>query len=127
LAVNDNTMENGVIEVMPGSHKRGLLNASDFFNQDLDGMQKAIEAESGQKLRTIPMTLQAGQVGFHHCLAIHGSRANRSNEARRSIAIHLMCGVIHRNINGRHMNTELMDLKDGDPFVGEPFPVLYEE
>ncbi|MCW8132085.1 MAG: phytanoyl-CoA dioxygenase family protein [Planctomycetota bacterium] len=126
LAVNANTPENGVIESMPGSHKRGLLHASDFFNQDLDGMQKKIEAESGQELRTVPMTLQAGQVSFHHCLTIHGSRANMTETPRRSIAIHLMCGTVHRNINGKHMNTELVDLKDGDPFVGEHFPVLYE-
>ncbi|HYF49578.1 MAG TPA: phytanoyl-CoA dioxygenase family protein [Planctomycetota bacterium] len=126
IAVSDQTMENGVISVVPGSHKRGVLNASDFFNQNLDEMQSKIEAETGTKMKPVPMSMKAGQIGFHHCLAVHGSAANTSGAARRSIAVHLMCGTIHRNINGKHMNTELVELKDGDPFVGDYFPVLYQ-
>ena len=125
IALVDLSTDNGCLEVVPGSHKRGLLSASDFFNQDLDGMKKKIEAESGRRMETVPMPMKAGQVGFHHCLTIHGSGPNRTDAPRRTIAVHLMPGTIHRNINGKHMNTELVDLKDGEPFVGEHFPVLY--
>ena len=127
LALVDLTNDNGCLEVVPGSHARGLLNASDFFNQDMDGLKERIEAESGRKMETVPMLMKAGQVGFHHCLTIHGSGANRTDAPRRTIAVHLMCGTVTRNINGKHMNTEIVELKDGEPFIGEKFPVLYEQ
>ena len=127
VALVDLSKDNGCLEVVPGSHKRGLLTASDFFNQDLEAMKKAIEAESGSRMETVAMPMKAGQIGFHHCLTIHGSGPNSSAAPRRTIAVHLMAGTIHRNINGKHMNTELAALKDGEPFVGEHFPVLYRE
>ncbi len=125
LALVNLTTDNGCLEVVPGSHKRGLLAASDFFNQDMDGLKQRIEAESGQAMLPVAMPMKAGQVGFHHCLTIHGSGANRSNAPRRTIAVHQMCGVIHRSINGKHMNTEIVELADGAPFVNPAFPVMY--
>jgi hypothetical protein len=127
LALVDTHAQNGTIEVVPGSHRRGLLNASDFFNQDLEGMKSKIESELGTRMEPVPMIVPAGCVGFHHCLTIHGSGPNRSQSPRRSIAIHLMCGTIHRNINGKHMNTELVKLDDGEPFIGDAFPVLFQK
>ena len=52
----------------------------------LDAMKKAIEAESGNRMETVAMPMKAGQVGFHHCLTIHGSGPNRSAAPRRTIA-----------------------------------------
>ena len=125
IALVDLTRDNGCLEVVPGSNKRGLLAASDFFNQDMDGLKQRIEAESGRKMDTVAMPMKAGQVGFHHCLTIHGSGANRTDAPRRTIAVHQMCGVIHRNINGKHMNTEIVELADGAPFVNAAFPVVF--
>jgi len=45
ISLVDQTTENGAIEVVPGSHKRGLMSASDFFNQDLDGLKTRLEVE----------------------------------------------------------------------------------
>jgi hypothetical protein len=127
IALTEQTPENGVISAVPGSHTRGVLNASDFFNQNLDEMQKKIESETGTKMNTVPMSMKAGQVGFHHCLTVHGSCANRSGAARRSIAVHQMCGVSYRSMKGKHMNTEIVELNEGDPFVGEYFPLLWKK
>jgi hypothetical protein len=127
IALVDLNAGNGTVESVPGSHKRGLLNASNFFDQDLEKLKSQIEAESKIAMKPVPMELKAGQLSFHHCLTIHGSRANNSNGPRRSIAVHLMPGVIHRSLAGKHMNTEIVELKEGDPFVGDAFPVLYSE
>jgi len=78
-------------------------------------------------MNTVPMVMKAGQLSFHHCLTIHGSGANRSEAPRRTIAVHLMPGVIHRSMNGKHMNTEIVKLNDGDPFIGDAFPILYQQ
>ena len=43
IALTDQTPENGVISAVPGSHQRGVLNASDFFNQNLDETQQKID------------------------------------------------------------------------------------
>lgn len=130
VALVDVDEENGCVEMVPGSHKWGLLGASDFFSQDLDALQKKIEAVSGRPFATEPMILKAGQVSFHHCLTIHGSRPNQSDAPRVSMVAHMMPdGARYRagTEADAHYNVGLLSGNDGDPFAGPHFPVIYGE
>lgn len=130
LALDDVTMENGCMQVVPGSHKWGLLDASDFFEQDLDALRARIESATGREFRTVPCNLPAGSLSFHHSLTIHGSGPNRSKGPRRSWAIHLLPeGTVYRagTHSDAHMSVALLGGDDGEPFAGPYFPVLYSE
>ncbi|MER3473524.1 MAG: phytanoyl-CoA dioxygenase family protein [Armatimonadota bacterium] len=128
LALDDVTEENGCMQVVPGSHRWGLLPEGNFFEQDLETLQRRIEAVSGRPWRTVKCEMPAGALSFHHCLTIHGSGLNLSQRPRRSWAIHLMPdGTRYRagSPSDRHMNVYLLGGKDGEAFAGPYFPVLY--
>jgi ectoine hydroxylase-related dioxygenase (phytanoyl-CoA dioxygenase family) len=128
VALVDVDERNGCMEVVPGSHQWGLLPESDFFAQDLDGLQRSIEAASGKDFRTVPLPLKAGAVSFHHCLTIHGSRPNLSDAPRLSLVVHMQPdGTRYRQGTAAeaHANVRLLSGQDGDAFAGPYFPVIY--
>lgn len=130
VALVDVDTQNGCMEVVPGSHKWGLQDASDFFEQDLEVLQKNFEKQTGKPFETVPCVLPAGSMSFHHCLTIHGSRPNLSNAPRVSMVLHLQPeGTRYRKGTPAepHANVRLLSGADGDPFAGPYFPVLYRE
>jgi len=130
VALVDVDLENGCMSVVPGSHRWGLLPESDFFNTDLEEMKKKIEAVSGKSFETVPCSLKAGQVSFHHCLTVHGSGPNGTDQPRRSLVIHMQPAhayYIPGTSGDAHMNCLLlkqMGGKSGDLFKGDYWPVL---
>lgn len=133
VAFDDVTIANGAMSVVPGSHKWGLLPASDFFNQDLEQLQRKIEELSGQKFQTHTCQLKAGEVSFHHSLTIHGSGPNSTDRPRRSLAVHLMgadCAWQGGTWCDAHMNVVLLSDQGFGPgtlFKGDLWPTLYSE
>ena len=130
IALVDVDENNGCMEVVPGSHKWGLLPESDFFEQDMDALKARIEAASGQSFETVPCILPAGAVSFHHCLTIHGSRPNQSNGPRISMVSHMMPdGTCYQSGTpaDAHMNVRFLSGDDGALFAGPYFPVIYRE
>jgi len=131
VALVDVDENNGCMQCVPGSHKWGLLDESDFFNTDLDGMKQKISALSGKPFESVPCRLRAGEVSFHHCLTIHGSGPNLTDLPRRSLVLHLMPDHAHYiagSPDDNHMNAILMQRegrKDGDKFEGKYWPVLF--
>ena len=89
LALSDVTGEAGPMVFVPGSHRWGLSEGSDFFGQDQDALREAIHVPEGEKWTEVADVLPMGGVSIHHQLLIHGSYANRSPLPRRSLAIHL--------------------------------------
>ena len=130
VALVDVDENNGCMEVVPGSHKWGLLPDSDFFEQDLDTLKQKIEGVSGKPFETVPCVLPAGAMSFHHCLTVHGSRPNLSDAPRLSIVIHMMPeGTRYKSGTPAdpHANVRLLSGQDGDYFAGPYFPVMYRE
>ncbi len=132
VAFDDVSLDNGVMQVVPGSHKWGLLDGN-FFEQDMDKLKSDIEKKTGKEFKTVPLEMKAGQVSFHHCLTIHGSGPNFTNKPRRSLVMHLMPGsatYVSGTWCDAHMNAILLTKgggKEGDRFVGDLWPVLYPQ
>jgi phytanoyl-CoA hydroxylase len=81
IYLDDATVENGCLEVIPGSHQWGLL------NHEVDGAfrgklaaEKIAEFQSQAK----SLTAKAGSVIFLHCLTLHYSNINTSTKPRRA-------------------------------------------
>jgi len=76
----------GCLAVIPGSHKRGLLEHEspdwEFVNHGFFGVR-----EVDVELR-VHVELQPGDTLLFHPLLIHGSGRNRSDQFRRSISVH---------------------------------------
>jgi len=81
VLIDDADVENGAMQVLPGSHLGPL-----FEHHDEDGFfVGAIPPDTpGLDLSAAaPIVGKAGTISFHHPLTIHGSGANRSGRPRR--------------------------------------------
>ncbi|MBI4553635.1 MAG: phytanoyl-CoA dioxygenase family protein [Candidatus Latescibacteria bacterium] len=81
--LDDSTVENGCMQVVPGSHKLGLLTHEErrqAFGRFLPGYFQPRED-------AVPLEVKAGTALFFGPLIIHGSDANRSPHHRRACTI----------------------------------------
>lgn len=129
IALQDTDLTNGGMMTIVGSHKWGLIpDSNTFFDQDMTALKQKY-ASGGREWIEEPCILKAGQASFHHALTFHGSGPNRTNEPRLSIVAHLMPG--HTSYQARvqwHSNVRLLGPRprDGQPFAGDYFPVLFK-
>jgi ectoine hydroxylase-related dioxygenase (phytanoyl-CoA dioxygenase family) len=131
VAFDDVNLDNGCMQVVPGSQEWGLLSRGDFFDTDLGTMASRIQQLTGQPFQPVPCTLRAGEGSFHHCLTVHGSGPNVTDKPRRSLVLHLMpahAAYQAGSPDDNHMNAILMRQgggQDGELFQGEPWPTVY--
>jgi phytanoyl-CoA hydroxylase len=89
IAIDDATIENGCLWVVPGSHRSGYLypqrehgNPDEFdFAQESYGFEESAE---------IPVEVKAGTLVFFNGYLLHRSRKNRSSVYRRVLVNHYM-------------------------------------
>ena len=82
LALGDETVENGALSVIPGSHRTelepGQLDRDLFLREDLAGNQPLLA-------RRLAVPLHAGDVLFFHCRTLHAAGANRTPATKFSL------------------------------------------
>ena len=88
-ALDDATIDNGCLWVIPGSHRGGLLPHSQPWDVG-DRVDMQIPDEQVGYEDEVPNELNAGSCSFHHCMLLHRSGANGTQRSRRGLAIHYM-------------------------------------
>ena len=103
IALDDSTLENGCLRVIPGSHHerrlrthRALAATDVTLNQELD-------ASEYDPARAENIVLEAGQMSLHDVYLLHGSEANRSSRPRRGMTLRYLPTTSHfdRELAGR--------------------------
>lgn len=89
IALSDVSAESGPMQLVRGSHRWGLLHASDFYGQDNESIRESIDVPEGESWDPAQAILPAGGVSFHDNYTIHGSEVNTSDSPRRSLAVHM--------------------------------------
>lgn len=88
-ALDDVTLENGCMYVVPGSQNGGPLEHSEPWmvggRQDMKIPDSEINFSKER-----PVTMGAGDVSFHHSLILHRSGPNNTPQFRRGLAVHYM-------------------------------------
>ena len=137
IPFQDVTEDMGPMMVLDRSHRwPGNDRLETFHESDLPALEARIE-RAGQPLHPVPLLLRLGEVSYHHCGTIHGSRPNRSDRARLALAVHMQDqanGYARRtDANGKrltHLN-DFMCRRDasGDPDYHDPeiCPVLWRD
>jgi len=82
-ALDPATVENGCVNVIPGSHKFGVLNpghGSGFLSEEL-------AAEQCKDDDAVQLILEPGEVVLLHNWLLHGSDKNHSQQSRRAFSV----------------------------------------
>jgi ectoine hydroxylase-related dioxygenase (phytanoyl-CoA dioxygenase family) len=115
----------GAISFIDSSHLWDTDVALNFFDPDLSTLEQLRERHD---VTVRNAAVPRGAATFHHCRTIHGSGPNKSEVARRSIAIHMQPGdnhyIPHTGPDGqpsRHRNDDLVRrTPDGNPDYADP-------
>jgi ectoine hydroxylase-related dioxygenase (phytanoyl-CoA dioxygenase family) len=126
VALDDATVENGCMWMVPGSHLWGdqqawLAAGPGFQPEHRDPSRLPADA----RIRTEPVEVMKGECAFHHCLTWHGSPHNRSARPRRAIAVHYMPGHIRYEPTGGHVMESFVGVEKGEVLSGDAFPVVF--
>ena len=126
IALDDATVANGCMHVIPESHRWDLpYTRDDVDGEDPDFVLKAPGIPADADLTPVPCQVPAGHCHFHHCRTFHGSFGNRTDNPRRSYILHLMPGHTRRigdNWNPRQGDVEIV--KVGEIVRGRNYPEL---
>lgn len=89
------TADMGPMTVLDGSHRWGGNDRLEFFHDADLGRIESLIQHDGHGLDPVPLLLDLGQVSFHHCRTIHGSRPNTSDRPRVALAVHMQDETNH--------------------------------
>jgi len=82
IALGDSTVENGCMQVVPGSHHVGVLPHEEKGNvNNLLKLGQEIQVDVN-KADAVDVVLREGEMSLHHSAIIHGSGPNRSDTQR---------------------------------------------
>ncbi len=83
LQIDPSTPENGCLQMVPGSHRHGLMR----HDQEGKVFSRFLPGYFQPRDDAVPVPLRAGSAIFFGPLVVHGSDANRSGQDRRAVTI----------------------------------------
>ena len=94
LAVDDATVENGCLWVLPGSHKRGIAEHDEIPEaEELPVRHRVAVSESDEK-QAVPVVVTRGSAVFSNNALLHRSTPNLSETFRRAYVVHYLTSTI---------------------------------
>jgi phytanoyl-CoA hydroxylase len=125
IALDDATLENGCMHVIPGSHCWEF----EYHREDVDGNDprwplRPERVPEDANLTEVPCEVPAGHCHFHHCRTLHGSYGNRTDNPRRSYILHLMPGSTRRIGDNWNERQATVDVPLGEIVQGPQYPEL---
>lgn len=106
LALNDATPENGCISVLPGSHKRGLVehyrSPIGLVCHELDDPDQGIQ-----------VPVKAGSMAVFQSLTMHKSGVNRSQGIRKAYIIQYSCAGLKNLRTGEEITGKIPIARNG--------------
>jgi non-heme Fe2+,alpha-ketoglutarate-dependent halogenase len=107
LALTDATAENGCMEFIPGSHRRGQLpHHAGVVAASVNRAGQAVVGEIDDA-PAVHAPLRAGEFSLHHTLLLHRSQPNRSRDRRIGLAVSYVPTSV-RHLGVRHKTPAML-------------------
>ncbi|MEM7029033.1 MAG: phytanoyl-CoA dioxygenase family protein [Chloroflexota bacterium] len=99
LAIDDVDIENGAMQVIPGSHKNAQIDFQDSSDAENNVLSQTVHDPEKYGDRPVAIELKAGQMSLHTDWILHGSEPNMSNRRRCGLAMRFLSSDV-RAYNG---------------------------
>ena len=86
LALDQATVANGCVQLIPGSHKQGVINS----DQPSGFLTEAMAVDYCKDEDLVFLELEAGEAALLHNWTLHRSHVNRTNIPRRAFSVNYM-------------------------------------
>ena len=90
IAIDDSTVENGCLRVIPDSHLDQYLHGHLVEDRKDVVLNRRVKNRHFDENSAVDIELEAGQLSLHDIYLIHGSNPNRSPHRRAGLAIRYM-------------------------------------
>lgn len=120
IALTPSTVDSGCVSVLPGTHRRGILEHTDAYGDDnilTRGQYLDVDDSTA-----VDLVLAPGQMSLHHPHLVHGSQPNRSDDRRVGVAFQSYLGAGVRPTRGEHHVMAIDDRPVDPAFHTVPAP-----
>jgi len=90
IAIDQATLQNGCLQVIPGSHTERRLRRHNTNPSDDVTLNLEIDSSEYDRANAAPIELEPGQISLHDVFLVHGSEANHSDHSRRGMTLRYM-------------------------------------
>jgi len=122
VALAPSTIDNGALQVIPGSHLRGDVahrETDDERNMLMRHQEIAVDLDEND---AVHLVLKPGEMSLHHTRMIHASAPNKGDDRRLGMAIRYIPTHIHQ-VAGSHDSVALVrGVDDYGHYELEPSP-----
>jgi ectoine hydroxylase-related dioxygenase (phytanoyl-CoA dioxygenase family) len=104
VALEDSTVENGCLRVIPRSHRDRMLHEHLHEDREDLTLNQRLAAGSFDEKDAVDIELAPGQMSLHDVFMIHGAAPNRSGRRRTGVALRYMpaTSVFERDLRPVH-------------------------
>ena len=90
LAIDDSTIENGAMQVIPGSHKAAQIAFHDSEPEENNVLSQTVRDADRYGHAPVSLVLKAGEMSLHSDWTLHGSDVNQSEQRRCGLAMRFL-------------------------------------
>ena len=90
LAIDDSTIENGAMQVIPGSHKAAQIAFHDSEPEENNVLSQTVRDADRYGDVPVSLVLKAGEMSLHSDWTLHGSDVNHSEQRRCGLAMRFL-------------------------------------
>ncbi|NRA40205.1 MAG: phytanoyl-CoA dioxygenase family protein [Planctomycetes bacterium] len=127
IGLDDSTVENGCLQVIPQSHQWGLLDEVELLEGGMDDLKSQLSPEQAESFHPQPLPMNTGNCSFHDPYTIHGSMPNQSNQHRRAIILNFMADDVVSNDGDCELMPGYPPIPKGEKIRGDLWPVVYDK
>lgn len=120
ITLDDATVDNGCIWVLPNSHRSGVIYDRHPHNKR-DEFDSCHEATGFDDSEEIPIEMTAGSVLFFNGYLLHRSKKNRSNSNRRVLVSHYCSTASWLGWRGQRNYRGVVVVSGDDPYSDEGY------
>jgi hypothetical protein len=125
IGLDDSTLENGCLHVVPGSHRWPMLDPT-ALTGDMDTIKAQLAPDQRAQFRPVALEQPAGTCSFHHDHIVHGSFANTSERPRRAIILNYMADGTRSAAADGVLMPGYKPIPAGQKIEGDWFPLVID-